>query len=583
MPYTPNNPYIPGDPYSYDLKWLVSQVKAHRAILETLDERIRKIVTAELDQHDPVYYQTAQELIDSAQKAPSIAYIEGYYAAGDGGANLYYVTDDYNDVLAADYYITLSGANRWAIPVILTPYVTPEMFGAKGDGNADDTDAVVAAFNYPVIYAFKTYACRNMTYSGDFIHTLYGRNTGRFILTENDANIFQINASSGQFIIDGVEFDGNHMRMASPGGGLIQANGVDLTMIRCYIHDFDGSNSSNAVSAGGMHKLIADGCRFISCSSGPYFLSKVMNVVRNCYIEDCLAGVQLSSTKHAVVDGNTFYNNQNDVTAMTTYQADINDIVITNNKFIETRGYGEYTGAITAYVNKPLTSTKIDMTISNNTFSDIYCAAVALGSISIPAGETDTIKGVNIHDNIINIIANTGDTTTGAFVLMSCSDVTIHNNSITCSGSKALRAVYFRGKQLSGMIGFNKFLGNFRDFIYNSGTVTDLNIELDLHHNIFNAAIDWLLTIGTSTITINSYIRVFNAPGEIEYNTSDYITSTFYGHTQVEYSKAGTYTRYLITANDKGAGMILHMGNSDHFYYYDQASSAYRELTTQAA
>lgn len=582
MPYTPHNPYIPGDPYSYDLKWLVSQVKAHRAILETLDERIRKIVTAELDQHDPVYYKTAQELIDSAQKAPSIAYIEGYYAAGDGGANLYFVTDDYNDVLAADYYITLSGANRWAIPIILTPYVTPEMFGAKGDGTADDTDAVVAAFNYPVIYAFGSYACRRMQYTGDFIHTLYGRNTGRFILTENDANIFQIDASSGQFIVDGVEFDGNHMRMVSPGGGLIQANGVDLTMIRCYIHDFDGSNSSNALSAGGQHRHLIDSCTIENCASGPYLLSKVQNIVRNCYISGCLAGVQLSSTEHAIVDGCVFYNNQNDVTGITTYTADIKDITIINNKFIETTGDGEYTGALYFYVNNPVTDTYVGLTVANNSFINLKCAAVAIGQIAIPAGLTDTFKGADIHDNTVSIIANTGDTTTGAFVLMSCSDVTIHNNSITCSGSKALRAVYFRGKQLSGMIGFNKFLGNFRDFIYNSGTVTDLNIELDLHHNIFDAAIDWLLTIGTSTITANSYIRVFNAPGEIEYNTSDYITSTFYGHTQVEYSKAGTYTRYLITANNKGAGMILHMGNSDHFYYYDQASSAYRELTTQA-
>lgn len=28
MPYSPeNNPYIPGDPYSYDLKWIIQQIK----------------------------------------------------------------------------------------------------------------------------------------------------------------------------------------------------------------------------------------------------------------------------------------------------------------------------------------------------------------------------------------------------------------------------------------------------------------------------------------------------------------------------------------------------------------------------
>lgn len=145
MPYTPNNPYIPGDPYSYDLKWLVCRVKANSSILEGLDERIRKIVVSELDQHDPVYYPTAQALIESGQKAPSIAFIEGFNAAGDTGANLYYVTDDYNDIIGADFYLTMAEPNKWAIPLVLTPYVTPEMFGAYGDGTTDDTAGINVA------------------------------------------------------------------------------------------------------------------------------------------------------------------------------------------------------------------------------------------------------------------------------------------------------------------------------------------------------------------------------------------------------------------------------------------------------
>lgn len=36
MPYTPNNPYIPGDPYSYDLKWLVDNLQQVEAAIEYL-------------------------------------------------------------------------------------------------------------------------------------------------------------------------------------------------------------------------------------------------------------------------------------------------------------------------------------------------------------------------------------------------------------------------------------------------------------------------------------------------------------------------------------------------------------------
>lgn len=77
MPYTPNNPLIPGDPYSYDLKWIV--------------ERLKKLLsTAE-------YARIAE---DAAKRAEEAA--EG---------------------------------------LIPFPFITPEMFGAKGDGITDDTQA----------------------------------------------------------------------------------------------------------------------------------------------------------------------------------------------------------------------------------------------------------------------------------------------------------------------------------------------------------------------------------------------------------------------------------------------------------
>lgn len=157
-----NNPYIPGDPFSYDLKWLVRKIKEHSeaiaALNENLDERIEAAVIRFLDQHDPVYYPTAADLIASEAKPETIAFIEGYNYAGDFGANLYYITSDYNDVLSAEFYLTLNGANRWAIPIFLTPYVTPEMFGAAGDGVTDDGPAFNIALKFNNVFCGpKTY------------------------------------------------------------------------------------------------------------------------------------------------------------------------------------------------------------------------------------------------------------------------------------------------------------------------------------------------------------------------------------------------------------------------------------------
>ena len=143
-----NNPLIPGDPYMYDVKWIIAQLLKHDSELSNLDEKIRAAVIAALDQHDPICFESANALINSGIKAGALAYIEGYYTPGDGGANLYITTDDYNDIIGADFYITLSGQNKWAIPIILSPFVTPEMFGAKGDGIIDDTAALNIAVKY---------------------------------------------------------------------------------------------------------------------------------------------------------------------------------------------------------------------------------------------------------------------------------------------------------------------------------------------------------------------------------------------------------------------------------------------------
>lgn len=166
MPYTPNNPYIPGDPYSYDLKWIVCQLHQITGELSGLDSRIQAAVMQTLDQHDPIYFKTADELITSGIKTEALAYIEGYHEPGDMGANLYYTTSDFNDVLNSPFYITLDGANRWAIPIILTPYITPQMFGAYGDNEHDDTEALTTAFN--LVFEYKKELVIPI---GDYLHT----------------------------------------------------------------------------------------------------------------------------------------------------------------------------------------------------------------------------------------------------------------------------------------------------------------------------------------------------------------------------------------------------------------------------
>lgn len=44
MPYTPNNdPYIPGDPYGYDLKWMIRKLKEMQDQIDDLEERVEAL------------------------------------------------------------------------------------------------------------------------------------------------------------------------------------------------------------------------------------------------------------------------------------------------------------------------------------------------------------------------------------------------------------------------------------------------------------------------------------------------------------------------------------------------------------
>lgn len=183
MAFTPNNnPYIPGDPYSYDLKWIVEQIKNCSSILSTIDEKIKTAIINAMAASSPIIYENANSLIQSEQPENTIAFIQGYYTPGDNGANLYFVTTNYNDIIGAPFYLTFTTPNKWALPVIIFNYVTPEMFGAKGDGIEDDTSAIQTAINYgeyKTVYLtkeYKTTASLNLI-SGNFV------NAGKIIYT----------------------------------------------------------------------------------------------------------------------------------------------------------------------------------------------------------------------------------------------------------------------------------------------------------------------------------------------------------------------------------------------------------------
>lgn len=107
---------------------------------------------------------TADMLVDTDPEAGSYISTRGFHAVGDLGACLYKITDDYNEVATAKSYLVLAGTNKWAIPVMTKAYVTPEMFGAYGDGETDDGDALKTAIEkYKNVKCVNSYAVETHT------------------------------------------------------------------------------------------------------------------------------------------------------------------------------------------------------------------------------------------------------------------------------------------------------------------------------------------------------------------------------------------------------------------------------------
>lgn len=369
MPYTQNNPYIPGDPYSYDLKWLVTQVKANRAALDGLDDRIRNIVIRELDQHDPVYYETAQALIESPQKAGSIAYIEGYYAAGDGGANLYYVTDDYNDIIGANFYLTMAAPNLWALPIILTPYVTPEMFGAYGDGDTDDTAAVNISCKYGEILLTHDY------YITDTIK-----------LAEHSS----IRSLKNSHIIRGAS-----------GFNLIELGG-------------DNDVSVNIVGLGGASQ--------ISNLDREIYAATDSNNIHNCHIYEAdYYGIYIDSSSDNLVE-NCLIDNYG-YCAVCVFNDAANNI-IKNNKIYN--GLGNVSGnryGIAVSGNTGISSAPADTIITGNILEDLTPLWEGI--------DAHGAYGINISDNIIkNFVSGIALNDRDGIALIS-KDIVINSNKIS--------------------------------------------------------------------------------------------------------------------------------------------------------
>lgn len=220
-----NNPYIPGDPYSYDLKWIVAKIKEILQQLGTLDTTINQEIIVQLQENAIAKYMTVADMLAADIADESLVLTMGYHEPGDMGGTFYLVKDFDPSMCQLDYFLTMDNNSQIAVPIIVTDYVTPEMFGAKRDGSTDDLQALQQAADYghdhhkEVLLSCGTYMISDTLYlKGGTNNTIYGitvrgNNKGETAIKASAAMTYVVSITSDtadvanvyldHFIIDG--------------------------------------------------------------------------------------------------------------------------------------------------------------------------------------------------------------------------------------------------------------------------------------------------------------------------------------------------------------------------------------------
>lgn len=466
-----NNPLIPGDPYMYDIKWIVSKILQHGAELSNLDEKIRAAVIAALDQRDPIYFESADALINSGIKAGTLAYIEGYYMPGDGGANFYITTDDYNDIIGADFYITLSDPNKWAIPIILTPFVTPEMFGAKGDGVHNDTDSVNKAIKASNIIYFnkKTYLIDDVSINNPI--TIYG-NGGTLKQTGN-INATFITISSDNVIINDLIVDPNESKQTTTNQIIYSSNHDNITLKNCVFMPqfFTSYNDDGAIRFEDCNNISLTDCELYGANGEGVIFDGVCN---NCKINGGYyhdnqhgSGIWLyDNTNFFVISGAVFENNEGSQIGVSG-----KNHIISNCYIINGGSYGITLGHPPARY------------AVNCIITDCFIYDNADRNILLQLAGTE---GTKIHDCFIGYSA-LNVATFGVSSSSGALDVEINNCTFTNCG-------YAISANNNFVIKNNKFITNNRD-IYFGGAITKVIIS----DNISRNSVQFIYSINTFT------------------------------------------------------------------------------------
>lgn len=258
-------------------------------------------------------------------------------------ANLY---DYLGNILSIDAVVADNSVTREKLSPILrnSLYVTPEMYGAVGDGVADDTTAVQTAVNKAgIIYLGKTYKVTSSISITEANTQIIGPGTLIGDIQTANAHVISCNMTTAG-TKDHIRISGINIRQASGrtnGGILIThqlSSGQGYMDIIIEGVSIVGMGFRGIALHGGSYNtdyirpyFIVDKCYIVNCGDIGICTSHVSARIQNCYIEGSgLENITLDNGgENQVVIGNILKGHKGGVGSIGVDEE--NGVVIANN------------------------------------------------------------------------------------------------------------------------------------------------------------------------------------------------------------------------------------------------------------
>ncbi len=161
-------------------------------------------------------------------------------------------------------------------------YVTPELFGAKGDGLTDDSKAIQQALltGYPVLFANKTYLCKD----------IITKNVENVVLRGNGETVIKWNITSTENLRDfaGMISDDNLENTSYLGKGNVCIENIIFDGNGNNITDFPVTNSFGLCVFLGRENVTVKNCTFRNCHCDGLMVFGLLDKINvsNCTFEN---------------------------------------------------------------------------------------------------------------------------------------------------------------------------------------------------------------------------------------------------------------------------------------------------------